>query len=50
MLNKVTKFHIPTPNRLGIIIEKPPGAESAPQGIGLKCIPNTYFGQQQILS
>ena len=29
ILNKVTKFQTPTPNRLGARIEKPPGAESA---------------------
>ena len=34
ILNKVTKFQIPTPNRLGAIIEKPPGG-APPQGIGL---------------
>ena len=36
ILNKVTKFQIPTPNRLGARIEKPAGAEAAPppQGIG----------------
>ena len=37
ILNKVTKFPMHTPNRLGARIEKPPGgrAESALQGIGL---------------
>ena len=30
ILNKVTKFQIPTPNRLAAAIEKPSWAESAP--------------------